>query len=223
MHIFDYSRLFEGITVNQRQHLMLTETVCHCPKGELLFKNGDKANDIFCLAEGKVKLFKEGMDREQILRLVRKNECFGYPPYFIDGFHKISAVAMTDVTLLKAPMKEVKKIIVENGEVGLNFTKDLSLRLGAIDDRLVNLTQKHVRGRMAEALLIISRTYGKQLNTGIIDCLMSREEIASFANMTTATAIRTLAAFKEEEVIEFVGKGLRIVDEDKLEKISKMG
>lgn len=223
MHFFDYTRLFEGITVSQRQQIMLTETVCHCRKGEIVFERGDKVQEIYCLVSGRVKLYKEGMDRVQILRLIRKNECFGYPQFFSDGLHRLSAMAMTDVTLVKVPMKVVRKIISENGQVGLNFMKELSYRLGVIDERVVNLTQKHVRGRLADALLIMTDTYGCELNSGMMDCIMSREEIASFANMTTATAIRTLAAFREEGVIEFVGKGLRIVNKGRLEKISNMG
>lgn len=223
MHLFDCSRLFDGITVAQRQQIMLTETICHFNKGDMIFSVGDKAQEILCLVNGRVNLFKEGMDRIQILRLIRKNECFGYPAYFAEGRHRLSAIAMTDVSLVKAPMKVVRKIIAENGQVGLNFTRELVRRLGAIDDRVVNLTQKHVRGRMAEALLIMEDTYGRELNSGIVDCIMSREEIASFANMTTATAIRTLAVFKDEGVIEYVGKGLKIVNQSKLEKISNMG
>ena len=202
---------------------MLTETVCHCQKGEIIFGRGDKVREIYCLVSGRVKLFKEGMDRVQILRLIRQNECFGYPQYFHDGKHRLSAMAMTDVTLIKVPMKVVKKIIAENGQIGLNFMKELSSRLGVIDERVVNLTQKHVRGRLADALLAMADTYGREFNSGMMDCMMSREEIASFANMTTATAIRTLAAFREEGVVEFVGKGLKIVNEGKLEKISNMG
>lgn len=202
---------------------MLTEAVCHCKKGELVFRTGDKANEIFCLVGGKVKLFKDGMDRVQILRLVRRNECFGYLPCFSEGLHRLSAMAMTDVTLVKAPMKVVRKIIAENGQVGMNFTKELAARLGTIDERLVSLTQKHVRGRMAEALLLMADAYGTENGTGVMDCAMTREEIASFANMTTANAIRTLAAFRDEGVIEYIGRQLRILDMAKLGKISNMG
>jgi len=223
MHLFDYTALFEGITVAQRQQIMLTETVCHYSKGEVIFGKGDKVKEIFCLTKGRVKLYMEGMDRVQILRLVRKNECFGYLPYFTDGHHSLFAMAMTDVTLMKAPMKVVKKVMTENGRVSMNFTKELAARLETIDERVVNLTQKHVRGRLADALLIMADTYGRELNSGMMDCVMSREEIAAFANMTTATAIRTLAAFRDEGVVEFVGKGLKIVNESKLEKISNMG
>lgn len=222
MHIFDYSRLFEGITVAQRQSLMLSEAVCHYSKGEIVFSAGDKAADIYCLVAGRVKLYKEGMDRVQILRLVGENECFGYPPCFTDGRHRLSAMAMTDMTLVKAPMKVVKKIIAENGRVGMNFTRELAARLGAIDERLVNLTQKHVRGRLAEALLLMAEAYGNDGEEGLIYS-MTREEIASFANMTTANAIRTLAAFRDEGVIEYVGRRIRVVNAGRLEKISNMG
>lgn len=223
MHLFDYTGLFKGITVPQRQLIMLSETICNYGKGEKIFSEGDKASDIYCLVDGHVKLYKVGMDRVQIVRLFPRHECFGYPAFFTGGVHKLTAMAMTEVTLIKAPMRVVRKIISENGKVGLNFTTALTNRLASIDDRVVSLTQKHVRGRLAEALLLMMETYGRDLNTGVMDCIMSRDDIASFANMTTATAIRTLSVFCDEDVIEFVGKGIRILNQSKLEKISNMG
>lgn len=223
MHLFDYSTMFDDITVAERQLLMLSESVVYFRKGEVLFNEGDKATDLFCLVEGRVKLFKAGMDRVQIVRLVPKYDCFGYPAAFNGGVHRISAMAMTDVTLIKVPMNVVRKIIQGNSKVGFNFIKALSGRLGSIDSRIVSLTQKHVRGRLAETLLHVIDAYEQDNNSSVFECDMSREEIASLANMTTATAIRTLSAFRDEGVVEYVGRNIRIVDCDKLEKISNMG
>ena len=40
------------------------------------------------------------------------------------------------------------------------FIRQLSLDLGIADERTVNLTQKHIRGRLAESLLFLKDSYG---------------------------------------------------------------
>jgi CRP-like cAMP-binding protein len=52
---------------------------------------------------------------------------------------------------------------------------------------------------------------------------LSREDLANLSNMTTSNAIRTLANFVNEHVIAMDGRKLKIIDEDRLRKISKMG
>ena len=52
---------------------------------------------------------------------------------------------------------------------------------------------------------------------------LSREDLANLSNMTTSNAIRTLSMFVNEHVIAMDGRKLKIIDEERLRKISKMG
>ena len=105
----------------------------------------------------------------------------------------------------------------------MTFITNLSADLGDIDSRIVSLTQKHIRGRLAEALVILIETYGIDPETKFLKGFLSREDLAGFANMTASNAIRTLAAFNNEEMIELVGKKIKILNESTLRKVSVLG
>ena len=52
---------------------------------------------------------------------------------------------------------------------------------------------------------------------------LSREDLANLSNMTTSNAIRTLSQFSTERLITIDGRKIKIIDEEKLKKISKIG
>ena len=99
----------------------------------------------------------------------------------------------------------------------------LSTELGFSNNRTITLTQKHIRGRLAESLLFLCDTYGFEKDKVTIKVYLSREDIANLSNMTTSNAIRTLSTFANEGVISIDGRKIKILDKVKLERISKLG
>ncbi|MGL5619515.1 MAG: Crp/Fnr family transcriptional regulator, partial [Tannerellaceae bacterium] len=87
----------------------------------------------------------------------------------------------------------------------------------------VNLTQKHIRGRLAEALLFLKDSYGVEEDGATLSIYLAREDIANLSNMTTSNAIRTLSNFVTENLITIDGRKIKIIDEDQLRKISTHG
>ena len=92
-----------------------------------------------------------------------------------------------------------------------------------VGGRTVNLTQKHIRGRLAESLLFLKDSYGLEEDGATLSIYLSREDLANLSNMTTSNAIRTLSTFVAERIIAIDGRKIKLIDEDKLKKISKMG
>ena len=87
----------------------------------------------------------------------------------------------------------------------------------------VNLTQKHIRGRLAESLLLLIKNYGYEEDGNTLAMLLPREDLANMSNMTTSNAIRTLSQFSQEGLIGIDGRHIKILDEKALEKISRLG
>lgn len=108
-------------------------------------------------------------------------------------------------------------------ELAMFFIHELSRNLGGSDTKIVNLTQKHIRGRLAEALLLLLDNYGLEEDGSTLKIYMAREDLANLSNMTTSNAIRTLTAFVNEKLIIVDGRRIRIVNEPQLRKISKFG
>jgi CRP-like cAMP-binding protein len=85
---------------------------------------------------------------------------------------------------------------------------------------LVSLTQKHIRARLAEALLLVHDIYGTDAGTGILNVSLKRSDLAGLANMTTANAIRVLSSFNTENLIDVSHRKIKIIDLKALKDIS---
>ena len=76
---------------------------------------------------------------------------------------------------------------------------------------------------MAEALLILKKNYGLEADGATINIYLSREDLANLSNMTTSNAIRTLSQFVNEHLIAMDGRKLKLIDEERLVKLSRLG
>lgn len=193
-------------------------------KGDIIFKEGDKPTGLICLSEGKVKVFKEGVGgREQIVRMAKPVGFIGYRALFAEENHTATAVAIEDSTICIINREAIYKLLRSNSELCLSIIKAFATELGFSNNRTVTLTQKHIRGRLAESLIFLKDTYGFDDDNCTIKIYLSREDIANLSNMTTSNAIRTLSTFAGEGVIGIDGRKIKILDLPKLEKISELG
>ena len=133
----------------------------------------------------------------------------------------VMAFEASTVYMIKAEI--FISILRHNNAFCYRFLEEIASDLAASDARTVNLTQKHIRGRLAEALLQLHKKYGVEEDGATINMYLSREDLANLSNMTTSNAIRTLANFVNEHVIAMDGRKLKIIDEERLRRISKLG
>ncbi len=220
----DKKSIFSIITPEQKEILKSGLTAAFYKKGDYIFKEGDKTTGLICLSEGKVKVFKEGVGgREQIVRLAKPIGFIGYRALFAEEHHQASAVAIEDSTVCTVDRETLYKLLRMNSDLSLSIIKAFATELGFSYFRTVTLTQKHIRGRLAESLLFLKDTYGFEKDDKTLKVYLSREDIANLSNMTTSNAIRTLSAFSSEGVIASDGRKIRILDITKLERISELG
>jgi CRP-like cAMP-binding protein len=205
------------------------EFICNCEihrlkKNQMLYAEGDKPEHIMCLLRGKIKITKKGVGgRNHIVRMVRPGGYFAYRASLAGTMHSTSATAFEVSDVGVFPSGLFIKLLRQNGELAFYFIKALAVDLGFSDSRQVNLTQKYIRGRLAESLLFMRNHYGLDEDGATINIYLSREDLANLSNMTTSNAIRTLSMFVSEKVITLDGRRIKIIDEDKLERISRLG
>ena len=145
------------------------------------------------------------------------------PCLFANELYVSSAAAFEAAVIGSIPLHVVQKLIHDNIEVAMFFIHELSKNLGGSDTKIVNLTQKHIRGRLADALLLLLDNYGLEDDEATLKIYMSREDLANLSNMTTSNAIRTLSGFVNEKLIVVDGRRIKIINEPMLRKISKFG
>lgn len=212
--------------IEDKQFALLKEhlQISRFRKNEVIYKNEGIPTEAMCLISGKVKIYKEGIGgKSQIIRVIKPIEFFGFRAYFADEIYKTAAMALENCIVAHFPMAVLMKMLNKNFNIGFFFIKYLSVEIGKSDDRTVNLTQKHIRARLAEGLLFLKDAYGMENDDKTLDIQLSREDLANLCNMTTSNAIRTLSAFAQEGLIKLDARKIKLLQEEEITKIAELG
>ncbi|MBR1934257.1 MAG: Crp/Fnr family transcriptional regulator [Prevotella sp.] len=228
LHNEDISRiipqLWDPLTDEQRELLVDNLSIRKCLRDETLYHVGDTPEKMYYLVRGKVTIFFHGIAGQRtIVRMVEPGATFGYTAAFDGSTYKGTAVAGDDTVVAIVPIKLVFHLIWENSNFAMLFIKELSSLLGLSIDRTIMLTQKHMRGRLAEVLLRLREKYGLEDDGQTLAIYLSRDDLAKISNMTTSNAIRTLSAFASEGIVAFEGRKIRFIKTETLQRISDLG
>ncbi|MEE0360863.1 MAG: Crp/Fnr family transcriptional regulator, partial [Prevotella sp.] len=148
--------LWEPLTPDQRKYLVDHIKVHLFEKNETIYKQNEQPTYLMCLLKGKIKVYMNGVGgRTQIIRVIEQMGIFSYRAAFVNENYKTSASAFEASTVCMIPINVIRSIIEENNELAVFFIRQLCKMLGEADALTVNLTQKHMRGRLAESLIIL--------------------------------------------------------------------
>lgn len=216
--------IWDVLTDEQLDYLRSNSRIQQFKRNEMIYCEGDTPTHLLCLIKGKVKIYKDGVGgRSQIVRMIKPVDYFGYRAFFAEEPYLTAACAVDAATIFMIPSDVIVKLLKDNNNLALFFIKAMAIDLGIADTRTVNLTQKHIRGRLAESILFLIDSYGLEEDGATLNIYLSRDDLASLSNMTTSNAIRTLSNFANEKILAVDGRKIKIIDEDRLRKISRIG
>jgi CRP/FNR family transcriptional regulator, polysaccharide utilization system transcription regulator len=192
--------------------------------GEVIYKEGGKSQGLLCLNKGKVKITRTGASgNEQIVALKKPVEFIGFQALMGEYNYMTSAVALEDVSICINDKKDFFKVINNNSHLAFKIIRLFAHDLNEANVRIINLTQKHVRARLADALVMIYDIYGTYPEDNTLNLSLKRSDLAALSNMTTANAIRVLSAFAKENLIEINRRNIKINNLRALKEISASG
>ncbi len=214
--------IFRDFSKEETEKLIMNMNCNFYKKGQVIFFEGNYPGGLFCIMEGKVKVFKIGTTgKEQIIRFAKNGDALGYRALLVGETYSASASALEDSRICFIRKETVFEFFKSNNNFALSLLKLLSRDVEDVENKMVKLAQKPVRDRLAEALLILKETYGTD-RQGNINISLSREDFASIVGTATETVIRLLAEFKKENLISTKGKKIKIIDVVELVKISRL-
>lgn len=189
-------------------------------KGEPIFEEGEVTNGIYCIKDGVCKLSKlSDNGKDQIVKLVKPGELLGQRSMISDEPANLSAVALEDMEVCFIPRSEVMQFFTQNNQFSMNVMKTICEDLKGADDHMVNMAQKTVRQRLAETLIYLEDTFGKN-EDGTLRIQLSREELAGMIGTATESCIRLLSELNKSEYIDLIGKKIKLLDKNKLKRLS---
>lgn len=217
------SILWDPLTDEQRELFAENISVRSLSRGEVLFQEHATPTHLYYLLRGEIKMHREGIASQQIVRMVEPRGLFGYAAAIEGVNYRSTAIAGNDTIVLQIPISLMFHFIWENSDVAMLFLKELSQLLGTSVEHAMSMTQKHIRGRLAETLLLMRKKYGVEDDGQTLAVYLSRDDLAQMSNMTTSNAIRTLSSFAQEGIIAIEGRRIRFINVDELQVISDRG
>jgi CRP-like cAMP-binding protein len=189
-------------------------------KGEPIFEEGESVNGIFCIKDGVCKLSKLSANgKDQIVKLVKPGELLGQRSLISDEPANLSAVALEDMEVCFIPKTEIMGFFNKNNQFSMNVMKTICGDLKEADDHMVSMAQKSVKERLAETLLYLEDTFGKN-SDGSLHIQLSREELAGMIGTATESCIRLLSELNKTDIIDLTGKKITIIDRNKLKRMA---
>ncbi|TNE53346.1 MAG: Crp/Fnr family transcriptional regulator [Bacteroidetes bacterium] len=207
--------LFSELSEDDVHHLDHHKSCSFYKKGQGLFLEGSYPRGVFCLNEGKVKVYARGDEgKEQIIHIAGSGEIIGFRAMFSGDPYKVSATTLEDCNICFIGKEDFLNMLDSNLTLRNNVMRELSRELGERAVFITNLAQKSVRERLAFSLLILNNIYKDEMIN------LSREDMANFVGTATETLIRLLKDFKEEGLIEIHTRKVEVLDAHKLMNIA---
>lgn len=194
-------------------------------KGQTIFSKGMMPTGIYCLNKGGVKISKKGIGgKEQIVRFVMEGGLLGIRSMMGGRKYSASAITLEDSIVCYIDRDAFFKLTTKYPDISHCVLTTICSLLADAEDKMASMTQKPVRERLAEGLLVIDGIFNKKGGSHTVDyehsISLSREDLANSVGTTTETVIRLLSEFKEEKLVEIDGKTIILVDREGLEEIA---
>jgi CRP-like cAMP-binding protein len=214
-------RNFKYLTSSELQLINQNRYEAMFKAGEIIIKQGSPASNALFLASGMAKNYFEGLQgRNFIMGILQPGRLIMGPGAFVNSRYTYSVAAITPVQACFINFEIFRQLVKVNGDFAEGMLQDISAKALRSHTRMVNLAQKKMPGRLAEALLYLSE---EVFRSDDFEMILSRQELGEMTNMVKESVVRILKEFEDSGVIETRLSEIKIIDKEKLNQISEKG
>ena len=212
--------LCRNIMPEWREIVKLKRDVIDFVKGEDVFKQGDTVNGIYFILKGKLKIHMSWGNKSYIARLAGEGDILGHRGFGLDQVYPVTATVLEDATVCFIDLELFQTLLKTNIQLSNQLLWFFADELKLTERRMRHLAHMPVKGRIAESLLLIRRTFGLKENKAL-GYTISRKDIAAMSGATYETVVRTLSEFAHEKVIKLEEKEIILLDIPRIESCCK--
>lgn len=186
-------------------------------KGQEIFNEGKISKGIFCIEEGKVKVFHTCSNSQKIITgLAGPGDLLGGLCFETDRKLLNTATCLENTKVWFIPRYQFQEFSSQNPEVIKLLYKYVIYESEKFQTLIHYLKGKSVRERVANSLLMLESKFGLAENSDSINVEISRLDIAYLAGTTIESAIRYVNELKVEGIVRLDKKKIIIINKDKL-------
>lgn len=189
-----------------------------CPKNSVLFLEGDSAEGMFSLVEGKVRIYKASEEgKEFTIHIINPGQLFAEAAIFGDQKYPANCMALKESIVAIFPKQEFVGLLHRYPEIALKLIASLSSFLREYNMLVENLSLREVQSRLAFFLL---REY-ERIPGEVIILKMSKSDLADRLGTISETLSRNFRKLSDLGVLSVAGREIRVLDPAKLAQMAK--
>ena len=194
--------------------------------GSTIYQAGGPGPDLYGVVAGVVVLQARFVNPDAtLMQMLHAGDWMGTAPVLCDRPRRVTAVARTDVELLRIPGDELRYLLERRPEWTRELARDVVHYLDLAMQGAADLLIRDPRARCAAVLLRLGgRRWAAYPDAAQpVDVPASQAELAMLGNVSRNTFSRILGAWSEQRIVDVHYKSLTIADPAALRAIADGG
>ena len=228
IELFKRTQIFSVLPSNKINQIAKLFREKKFDKGALIFKEGDAAQWLYLVQDGKVRIIKDSASgKELLLEVIFPGEIFGGIGVFDGTTYPATAQAMEPTEILMLSRCDFFKLLEQYPTVAQQAISYFGHRLKDAHELLRIIAIERVETRIAAILLKLMERELRERPTianpkeGVkLNVILTRADIAEMVGTTVETAIRVMSKFTKSGWIKTTYGRISILKPEFLQQIS---
>lgn len=196
--------LFSGLSLEFFKHICFATNKQQIKKGQVLFQQGDEADHIYVIKEGRFKLSRITEDgNESILHIMGTGELLGETALFRPGAVQLAtAIALEEAKVCSIDRWTFEKIIKNQPDLAWEMIKNLGNRLYTIWEQVSETNRQSTLEKILSLMLRLSREHGEACANGIrITIPLTQQEIAALVGSSRVMVSQSIKELTDKNYL----------------------
>jgi len=201
-------QIFSGLGPDEMTRIAAYTRSLRKARGEFIYMPGDRADHVFILRQGRVKLSVLSESGKEIaIDVIQPGEIFGEFALVDEAARSNMSQALDDILLWVFAKHDFTHLLVSQPKLALSYIRLVGDRRRRMEKKLSDITSKAVSARVCELLHEIS-TSSAEVETGVTDYLvpLTHHDVASLIGAARQTTTTVLNDLERRGIIE-LGRG----------------
>ena len=183
-------------------------------QGEILFREGETAENVFLLHEGRVRLLKRVRLVERSVSVLRTGDLFGESALLEGSLRTSTAVALSDGLALSLDRAALRTVVEKFPAISERILVQIVKRLREAEDQIEVLMLKDTQSKVISALLKMARA-----SVGSAELTISPVDLSSRVGLDVETVKRAVQRLRDQQYIRINGERVEIPDLEALRRL----
>jgi CRP-like cAMP-binding protein len=181
-------------------------TITSYRKNEKIFSQGDRADAVFYIQEGKVKVcVTSEVGKEAVVALHGKGDFFGEGCLNRQPLRLATVTAITDCVIMRLAKADIVRVLRDEPKFSEMFMSYLLARNARVEEDLVDQLFNSSEKRLARVLLLMAN-FGKEAKPEPVITKISQETLAEIIGTTRSRVSTFMNKFRDLGFINYNGE-----------------